>query len=263
MKRQLIISLLLSPVLLLMAGGPLKGKPFKTGEELEFKVYYHSWIGNMTAGYATLKVGDELVKMNGTSAYHIKGEGKSRRAFNWFFKVNDRFETWIHPDQMRPLKFLRRTREGNYEKDEDYIFDHKAESAISTRAKTKITANTQDIVSALYFARNLDFKNAKAGQIFPIDLIFDDEVYTSEIIFDGKDTVEVELGSFECYRFKPRVLTGNVFDDEYPMTLWVTADQNKIPILAISEVLVGSVRLELIRYNNLANPVMAGLVIKP
>jgi len=259
MRRFQISLFLILWYALTYAANPAPPKAYGPGETLNFKVYYHAWIGNLTAGYASLKVSDRLVDVNGNKALHIRGEGYTRRAFNWFFKVNDRFETWVHPERTVPYKFLRRTREGNYSKDEDYLFDQEKGVVTSTRARTRINPNTHDIISAIYFARSMDFRGAEIGQVFPIEFVFDDEVYTSEVIYAGRDTVEIGMGTFACLKFKPRVLVGEVFDKEYPMVLWVTDDANKIPVLIDSEVLVGSVRLELTGYENLAHPFRAGL----
>lgn len=260
MKRSALILAIVLPFAL-FAGGPNENKPFVMGEELQFRAYYHAWIGNLTAGYATFKVNESMVNVDGNKTYHIRSEGKTRRAFNWFFKVSERFETWMHPEELVPLKSLRRTREGDFEKDEDYVFDHKNNIVTSTRAVTEVPPNTHDVISALYYARFLDFSQAVPGQTFPIDVIIDDRVHTSVIVYEGIDTIDVELGTFACYKFRPKVIKGGVFDEEYPMTLWVSADENKVPILAESDVLVGDVRLELISYKNLANPMHAGLVL--
>ncbi|HOI00010.1 MAG TPA: DUF3108 domain-containing protein [Bacteroidales bacterium] len=243
------------------ANGPDRVMAFKMGEELHYRVYYHAWMtGKVTAGYATMQIKDKPVKVAGKSTYHIKGEGKSRRAFNWFFKVHDRFETWLDPVEQIPLKYLRRTREGNYSKDEDYYFDHPKGIVKSTRKVTEIPPNTQDIMSAIYQARNLDLSKAKSGDVFPVNFVFDDEVYTSKILFLGRENVKVGLGTFSCLKFKPMVLTGSVFEEEYPMTLYVTDDKNRIPIMAESQILVGSVKVELIGYRNLAHPLSSNLV---
>lgn len=241
--------------ILVAANSPDKPSAYRLGEELHFRVYYHAWLtGKVTAGYASMTIKDKPVMVSGKSTLHIKGEGKSRKAFSWFFKVHDRFETWLEPSEQIPLKYLRRTREGNYSKDEDYVFDHAKGIVTSTRKITEIPQKTQDIVSALYFARNTDFSKAKSGDIFPISFVFDDEIYVSQTLFLGRETVKVGMGTFTCLKFKPMVVTGNVFDDEYPMTLWVTDDKNRIPILAESSILVGSVKIELIGYKNLAHP---------
>lgn len=259
MKRTVILILSIITLSPLAASGPAKSQAFKPGEELRFRAYYHSWVGNMTAGYATLRVNPVVQNVKGSPAYHIKAEGASTKAFNWFFEVYERFESWVHQESMLPLKYSRRTREGKFRKDEDYVFDHKKGLATSTRAQTSITPKTYDIISALFYTRSLDFSNARKGQIFPIDFVYDDELSTSWVKFEGRDTIEVKMGRFACLKFKPKVLKGNVFDEDYPMTVWVTDDGNKIPLLAESEVIVGSVRLELIGYSNLAHPLKSGL----
>lgn len=254
MKRLISIALLFVSLPLLFASGQAKVKPFKAGEELRFRAYYHSWVGNMTAGYATMRVGYAMQNVSGSPAYHVKMEGNSTKAFNWFFQVTERFETWLGKDDLMPLKYSRRSREGKFKKDEDYTFDRKRGVATSTRARTPISPKTHDIISALFYARSLDFSRAKKGQIFPIEFIYDDEISTSHIRFEGRDTIQLSSGKYACLVLRPSVLKGNVFDEDYPMTVWVSDDANKLPLLAESKVIVGTVRLELIGFQNLAHP---------
>ena len=48
--------------------------------------------------------------------------------------------------------------------------------------------------------------------------------------------------------------TGEVFAEKYPMFVWVSDDENHVPIMGESEVVVGSVKMELIHYSGLATP---------
>ncbi|MBR4624374.1 MAG: DUF3108 domain-containing protein, partial [Alphaproteobacteria bacterium] len=45
-----------------------------------------------------------------------------------------------------------------------------------------------------------------------------------------------------------------VFTDKDALKLWISADDNKIPIRAQMSLLVGSAKVDLISYENLANP---------
>jgi hypothetical protein len=231
---------------------------FKKGEKLEFRVFYNALLtGNVTAGYATLEVKPDENTMNGRPVYHVVGEGTSRRAFDWFFKVRDRFESYFDIDSYIPYYFIRRTREGGYVKDDDVKFDHNLEYASSRNALKKIPYGVQDIISAFYYARTLDFSDARIGQNYHIPFFLDDSVYTSVIQFHGREKVKIGLGEFKCLKFKPMVATGSVFSNPYPMTLWVTDDDNRIPVLGESAVVVGSVKMELINYSNIANTIKA------
>lgn len=238
----------------------ITNQAFQKGEKLEFRVYYDAMLtGKVTAGYASLEVKSGQKTINNRPVYHVVGEGRSRKAFDWFFKVRDRFESFFDTEAFIPYIFIRRTREGGYVKDDDVKFDHNLEYASSRNALKKIPAGVQDVISAFYYARTIDFTNAKIGQNFPVPFFLDDSVYISVIQYHGIEKVSTSFGTFRCLKFKPMVATGKAFSNPYPMTLWVTDDYNRIPILGESAVVVGSVKMELIGVSNLANPMAARL----
>jgi len=235
---------------------PAKNEAYIRGEKLKFRAYYDSYVtGKVTAGIATLEVEPARKQIDGREVYHIIGEGHSKGAFNWFYKVADRFETNIDEEYLVPWSFIRRTHEGTYSYSDDVKFNQHSGTALSTRANKKIPPGTQDILSAFYYARTLDLSNLTPGQNIPVNFYLDDSLYISQIQYAGKEEVITDLGPFRCLRFKPMVATGNVFSQPYPMDVWVTDDKNHVPVLAKSVVVVGSVKLELISYSGLANPV--------
>jgi hypothetical protein len=229
---------------------------FIRGEKLKFRAYYDSFMtGKVTAGMATLEVKFENKKIDGRNTYHVIGEGKSKGAFNLFFKVNDRFESFIDEDYLVPWSFLRNTYEGGYSVNDEVRFNQYSGNFSSHKSNKKMKPGTHDVLSAFYYCRTLDFSNLKLGERFPVNFLLDDSVYVSLIEFAGREDVETDLGRFHCLKFKPMVATGNVFSQPYPMDVWISDDENKIPVLAKSAVVVGSVKLELIEYKGLANPV--------
>jgi hypothetical protein len=233
---------------------------FKRGELLRYKVYYDALLtGTVNAGEAELEIKDENKLIANRNTMHVVGLGLTKGVFNFFFKVVDRYETYMDEDAIIPWVFIRRVNEGGYKISQDVTFNQFKKVATSVDNKKNVTKNTavteniQDIISMFYYARSLDFTNATAGQEFPIPFFLDDSIYSSKIIYLGKETVETGIGSFKCLKFKPMVATGAVFKDPYPMTLWVSDDKNHVPILASSAVIVGTVKLELIKYSGLAN----------
>lgn len=238
----------------------IENTAWQAGETLKYKVYYESLItGKVNAGTATLEVTNTNRRFYGREAYHIVGLGKSNPAFDMFFKVRDRYESYVDKDGIFPYLFVRRTREGGYVKDDDVYFDHENLTAKSRNDTIIITRYIQDIVSASYYARTLNADTLEKGDHISVNFFLDDSAYISVIEFAGRQTVETELGVFRCLAFKPKVATGEVFSNPYPMTLWVTDDENKLPVLGKSAVIVGSVKMELIKYSGLKNPVKANL----
>jgi hypothetical protein len=230
----------------------VENNTFQRGEFLKYRVFYDSWITYwITAGYGTTEIAPEPVEISGKSTYHIIVNGSSANIFNVFFKVRDKFETFMDEEALIPYKFIRYTREGGYKKDDTIFFDHQSKTATSARKVKEITPGVHDIVSAFYHVRTWDFDTAEVNDSYSLDFFLDDSLYHGEIIFLGREKLNTDFGKIRCLKFKPRVATGEVFADPYPMEMWVSDDRNKIPLLMKSAVFVGSVKIELIEYRGL------------
>lgn len=229
----------------------LKNKAFKRGEVLSYRMHY----GIIDAGVATLTVTDEEKEVAGRKTYHVVGLGSSKGTFDFFFKVRDRYESYIDEKSLVPWIFIRRVSEGGYTINQDYIFNHYSRKVSVGDGIFDILPNMQDMLSAFYYARNLDLKNAKPGDIYELACFMDKEIYPLKIKFIGREDVNIKLGKFKCLKFRPVVQKGRVFKHEEDLNVWLTDDDNHIPVKGQADVLVGSIQLELTSYANLANPV--------
>jgi hypothetical protein len=111
------------------------------------------------------------------------------------------------------------------------------------------------MVSAYFYARTLDYSGKKKGDIITIMTMVDGEVFPLKMKFLGRETVKVDAGSFKCIRFAPVVQKGRVFKKEEDLSVWVTDDGNHLPILVQAKILVGSIKMEMVSYQGLANPI--------
>ena len=233
----------------------LGNEAFKLGEKLTYRAYYQSALtGKLTAGIATLSVLESEMVFDEREVLQISIEANSTGFFNVFFKVRNKFDSYIDRRGIFPHFFIRRTREGGYTKDDEYRFNQKDNYVITRSDSVTIPDYTQDFVSAVYFARCLNFDSLVKGDVIPVNFFLDDSVYISAIIFQGKEIIDVKLGKINCLKFLPGMATGEVFADKYPMILYVTDDKNHLPVLLQSAVVVGSVKAELIEYEGLVNP---------
>lgn len=233
----------------------VENNAFQRGEYLKYRFYYDAWLtGKVTAGVGTIEVKKSKKEFNGRKVFQIESEGRSKGMFNWFFKVVDQFDSYVDEQFLAPHFFERRTREGGYKKDDEYRFNHSENYVITRSDSISIPKYTQDFLSAVYFARTFETDTLEIGDVLPINFFLDDSVYNSAIVFDGKEIVRIELGTFRCLKFRPGMATGEVFSNQYPMELWVTDDKNHIPLLGKSAVIVGTVKAELIEFKGLANP---------
>ena len=230
----------------------LKNEAFKRGEVLTFRLHY----GIIEAGIATIGITEEAKEFGGRKTYHVVGFGATQGTFDFFYKVRDRYETYIDEQSLVPWMFLRRVNEGGYKIEQDYIFNrYKQKVDVGNGETFPIELNMQDMLSAFYNARNLDLSNAKPDDMFSLDCFMDKEVWPLKIKFICKETVTTDLGTFKCLKFHPIVQKGRVFKHEEDLNVWITDDKNHIVIKGQADVLVGSIKAELTSYANLANPV--------
>jgi hypothetical protein len=233
----------------------LENTAFQRGEKISYRVFYDSYLtGNVNAGIASLEIRPNNEVIAGRNTMNVVGIGRTRGAFNFFFRVVNRYETYLDEEAILPLLFIRRINEGGYRKSQDVVFNQFENIAISNTATVPVIPNVQDIISAFYYLRTYDYKDAQVGDIYDVSFFLDDTVYVSRVVFDGREDVTTRIGTFRTLRFKPQVLTGDVFSQPYPMTLWISDDKNKIPVMVQSGIIVGSVKMELIEYSGLKNP---------
>ncbi|MFM8433360.1 MAG: DUF3108 domain-containing protein [Bacteroidota bacterium] len=227
----------------------LSHNAFKPGERLTYRVHY----GFLDAGSAELEVASSLSTIGQRECYHVIGTGRSAGAFDWFFKVRDRYESYVDRDAMVPWLFIRNISEGGYKKSQRVVFKQFQDSAASEKKIIAVPDNTQDLISAFYYARTIDFSKASAGQIFPINGYLDDEVLPLNIRFIGRENIETKFGTFRCIKFRPMLQEGRVFKDNEDMTVWISDDLNKIPIRVQTDILVGSIKMDLSGFENLSH----------
>ena len=224
---------------------------FKNGEVLEYRLHY----GVISAGTAKLEVKKLDKKIAGRDVYHIIGSGKTQGAFDWFFKVRDRYETFLDVDGVFPWLFVRNVNEGGYKINQTYKFAQTKNVIDNGEGKTfEAPAGIQDMLSSFYYARSIDYSNAKSGDVFTIWSFVDDEIWPLKIRYMGKGEVKVSGHKYKALKFHPVVQEGRLFENEEDVTVWISDDENKIPLLAQGKVLVGSVKMELTKAEGLANP---------
>lgn len=224
---------------------------FKAGEILSYRMHY----GLINAGVAILEVKPNVLEINKRKVYHIVGTGYTTGSAEWFFKVRDRYETYLDKDAMLPWLFVRRVDEGGYKFSQDYMFNHYTKKVdIGNNQKFDVPAGIQDMVSAFYSARNLDLSKAKEGDLFSITCFVDKEIWPLQIKFMGRETIKTDIGKYRCLRFQPIVQKGRVFKNPEDLNVWISDDKNHLPMRVKADILIGSVKMDITDAKNLANP---------
>lgn len=228
---------------------------FKAGEWFKYRIHY----GIFNASYATIEL-TEAVR-NGQPVLYAKGIGRTTGLARLFFKVDDYYSSYFTKDDNRPLHFIRNINEGGYKKNLTIDFDHKTKQATVTDLKKETTGvfstdtEIQDLISFVYYLRkHLDIYSIKKDEFVVVNLFFDAENYAFKFKFLGWETIKTKFGKVKTLKFRPYVQSGRVFKSSESITLWVSSDDNKIPLRLQADLSVGSITADLDAFKGLKNP---------
>lgn len=237
-----------------------KPDAYDTGEWFKFRIHY----GFINAGYATLEIKD-AVKDN-KKIFHAIGKGYTVGMSRFFFKVDDNYESYFDKVTNKPFQFVRKIDEGGYTKNQEGFFDQDANKVLVKDYKNKtektisVTENVQDIISTFYFLRNhRNVDKLKVGESIVVDMFFDDEIYKFKLKFIGREELKTKFGTAPTMVFRPLVQSGRVFKEEESLTVWISDDENKIPLRIKASLAVGSIKADLDGFKGLKNPFMVKL----
>ena len=239
----------------------VRNSAFASGEELHYKVIYNWGLIWLESAHASFKV--KSSKLNNKDCFLFSGTGSTYPKYDWFYKVQDVFETYVDSESFRPLKFRADILEGSKKDKHTYIFNNQSKKAytIINRGRSpvavdtlKIGACTIDVLTAIYYARNLDYSHCKINDTISISLLLDGKLYPIYVRYLGKEIfTSKELGKYNCIKFSPLLVEGSIFKKGEGMIVWVSNDKNKIPIYIETPISVGTVKVKLESYTGLKN----------
>lgn len=252
MKKLVIFILFLG---MMSFTGSQKERAFDVGEWFKFRIHY----GVVNAGYATLEV-KEAVK-NNKKVYHAVGQGFTTGMTKFFFKVSDNYESYFDKETGNPYQFVRKIDEGGYTKNQEGFFNQTSDKITVKDYKNKnektyaVPNNVQDMISTFYYLRNYPtIDKLKVGESIAIDMFFDGETTKFKLKFMGKEDISTKFGTVPCMIFRPYVQAGRVFKEQESLTVWISDDDNKMPIRIKASLAVGSLKADLDGFKGLKYP---------
>ena len=226
----------------------LKEPTFKEGEKLSYKLKY----GFISAANGVLSVNKSNLQFSNKNVYHLSAYGQTSSGFSIFYTVKNKYDSYIDGNTYQPYLYTEDIHENSYTRKEYATFDHRNHSVKGAKGTFKSpTSQLFDLVSAYYFARNLDLSSLKSGDSFKIPYFLNDEVAELKVFYVGTEKIKTSLGTVDCIKLNPEIKPGRIFKKDSKLYLWVTNDGNRIPVKAQVEILIGSVTMELTKASGL------------
>ncbi|MEM6830116.1 MAG: DUF3108 domain-containing protein [Bacteroidota bacterium] len=236
----------------------VRSRPITKGELLEFKLSY----GWFTIGKASMETDRNFSSYEGEECYKVDITGKTAGLVGAFSKVNDKWGAIVRKDDFLPYYSYRDLEEGNYRKDEKAYFEYdsmrirvedydvKADRPRPTEFFEIEKGNTFDMIGGLMYARSLDYRNMKAGDTIRMDAYFDKTFYDFAMVYHGVESVRTKPGRINCIKLVPVMPDNKLFRGDNPVTFWISADANRLPLKVEASMFFGTAYCELTSYKN-------------
>lgn len=228
---------------------------YSEGEFFKFRIHY----GVVNAGYATLEL--KSATRYGKRVFHAVGDGYTVGVTKVLFSVKDDYQSYFDKESNKPYEYIRKIDEGGYTKNQVGYFNQ-AKNTVqvkdlkgNTDKTFHVTENVQDIVSSFYYLRNHpDVDRLKVGESIVIDMFFDNEIFKFKLKYLGKEDINTKFGKVSSLVFRPYVQSGRVFKEKESLTVWVSDDVNKVPLLIKASLAVGSLKASITEVRGLQKP---------
>ncbi|MEJ6792939.1 MAG: DUF3108 domain-containing protein [Lacinutrix sp.] len=238
---------------------------FKAGESLTFTAGYK--MSGLMTDFAQVTMETSEIKTSSSTLLRLKCKATTYSKWDNFFKIRDLYESYVNPNTLTPYLYKRDIDEGGHYKFVKYNFNHKTKTVKSLirkksknfesgfwdrNATVKISYNTKDIVTTIYHLRSLDIKKAKIGDSDTFTVLFDAKETKFRFTYIAKETIKTAIGTKECYKLRINLTNSDALkgNDNF---LWLTADENRVPVYAKFKVAVGSGELRIKSATGLKN----------
>ena len=254
MRKTLLAVLIILITAMQWASAQLQ--PYMPGE----KVFYQIKYGPVGSGRAVLELKDGFYQ--GEPVWHASVTGQTTGIADALYHVRDSYESYINPETDLPVFSIRNIQEGRYKRYNEVAFDHTSRSD-STLVFSDLSGNHTapkgllDVVSCFYWFRKYYLARADTlvpGEIYRMTTWFADELYPIVLKYTGMETVKTRDGKIMCYRFNPVTEVGRVFETEEDMVMWLSADENFLPVKIRFDIFVGAFHVEMVKSEGLRKP---------
>jgi len=209
-------------------------RPFEVGETLRFSLQW----GPIKAGTAVLAV-EGIERVGAHECYRFASTARSLPFFSTFYKVEDRIESYADTRTMITRRTVKRLREGDYRLDQDIAWDHDHEVVrYADGATHDLVRGARDVLGAMYYVRALPLA---VGDSIPIDTHDNKKSYPLLINVLREETIDTPVGRFHCWVVEPELQTSGLFRRSGSLTVWLTHDEHRMPVMMQSKIKVGAV----------------------
>jgi len=216
--------------------------PFKAGELLTYDVNFSKLFFSGTIGVLKLSVA-KPVEATDPATIEMTAEAVSRGFFPSLFgvKVRDRFTSRVNSEDFGLVSSIKLLEEGKSRREQKTQVDRETgrlkftdRDLISTKDAPRVKEKVaplwlQDLLSTIYYVRA---QPLKSGDVISLPVSDGGEIYNIDFIVARRELVSFGAKKINTVQINAKVFDGSYIKRKGEMLVWVTDDDNRVPIRA-------------------------------
>lgn len=232
-------------------------RPFSETEELFYKIQF----GWFTIGKGWVKLRDT----QDTGIYNVDAEGRTVGLLGIFANLEDQFSAQIDANTLKPRRALRKIKDGRYWRNQrnEFNFDKPSvyvdikdfrDSSKNVSKEINISDSTFDILSSYLYLRSIDWSQKQLEDSVMIGTFYGKKIYSFGVEYAGTERIKFKSNKIMTHKLYVLFPNSTVFPEDKPVTVWITADENQLPLRIAARLGIGKASVELYEYHNLKYP---------
>ena len=233
---------------------------FKKGEFLEYKATY----GFFTVGKGSWQIQNNSIEIHDRPNYQVDVYGRTSGFVGFVAPVKDHSKSYVDTTTLVTHLALRNLVEGGYKKIDitEFVFKDSlikvkdmdfATNTFKKAEEYKMGDVTRGMISGFMYLRTMDFTNLAIGDTLEFKAFLDDTFYNFQVICYNREVIKTKAGSFKSVVFRPVMPENSIFEGEDAILVWISDDNNKIPLKIEAEMFIGHAGIELTSFSGLRN----------
>lgn len=236
---------------------------FQAGEQMTYDLYI-KFAATIKGGYASLST--QSVQYDGKDAYKMSLVSESQGFARKMFALNDTLACYMSKD-LQPLAYTKDAHEGDDHTIEKLTYSYSGDDVKIRTVRHKngtfrfdetldFSGCTYDLMSILFYARTLDYPNMKSGSQTTVNFVTGKSKVSMRIAYNGKEVVKANDGKkYNCMKLTLYIQDEAFDNGKEAMKVYITDDNNRMPVRLETKLKVGSTRVVLKSYKGNKHPV--------
>lgn len=200
-----------------------------------------------------------------SSPFFVEADGRTVGLLGIFANLEDEFYAKVDNESLKPIESRRKIKDGRYWRNQHNKFYYADSSVhiniIDFKDTTKninrfvpIGDNTYDVLSSYLFLRSIDWSSKQLQDSVMIGTFYGKKTYDFGVEYAGREKLKFKGNKIMTHKLYVLFPNSTVFPEDKPVTVWVTADSNQLPLKISAKLGIGRATIELDEYENLKYP---------